>query len=189
MKLKWLKILSWRALLAGVLLGAIIHIGTTLAIPYTSNASAFMKLAPQLPTNKLVIVPPASPKRQLLPFMMPNVRYALCRFNIHRSPVRIRAQLLDPSWTLALYSKAGDNFYIAMGLSSRRLDISIDLVRPAAKFLGLFSTSNSLAADQTKVPVPHETGLLVIRAPINGTAFADEVDRALKQASCRPIEE
>ena len=188
MKLKWLRTLSWRTLVAGVMAGAIIHICTTLAIPYTNNASAYMKLAPNLPLNQLVIAPPATPRTQLLPFVMPDVRYALCRFSIHRSPVRVRARLLDPSWTLALYTPAGDNFYIAMGLSSRRLDIAFDLVRPAPRFLGIFSTSHNIGTDQTKVPTPDETGLLVIRAPINGAAYSNEVEKALKQARCSPIE-
>ena len=185
---KWFSILSWHTIIAGILAGGIIHILATLAIPYTASTTAYKQLAPSLPVNKLVVTPVASAKSQTLPFMTPEVRVALCRYNISRGPVRISARLLDPSWTLALYTPQGDNFHTTTGLSSQRNDVTFDLISPAPKFLGIFQTSTRPAQDRVTVTVPQKTGLMVLRAPINGTAFTQEVTDAMKLASCRRLE-
>lgn len=184
---KWLKLFTLRTLflaVLGFLAGGIIHICYTLAIPYASDASAYKHLAPKLPINQITLADPVAGGEQLLPFVTPGVRYALCHYNIHRGPVKITARLLDPSWTLALYTPFGDNFYVASGLETKRLDIAFELVPPGERFLGLFSTARTVATDRNKIPVPSTSGLLVIRAPIGGAAFAREVDEALKLASC-----
>jgi len=188
MKLKTLlTIFNWRAILAGILAGGIIHIVVTLAIPYISTSSAFIQISAAIPGNKLTIAPIASARSQLMPFMTPDVRYALCRYDIARGPVRISARLLDPSWTLALYTPQGDNFHTTSGLATRRNDVSFDLVPPAPKFLGLFPTSVPTTSERVTVNVPQKIGLMVLRAPINGTAFTEEVDKTLKLASCRSV--
>ena len=185
---KWLKILSLRAIVAGCIAGGILHILIALAIPYVNTTSAFNNVAPVLPENKLLIAPVATSKSALLPFMTPEVRYALCRYNIHKGPVRISARLLKPSWTLALYTPQGDNFHTTTGLASQKNDVTFDLIPPAKKLFGLFSLSTPTASDRVTVQVPGKTGLMVLRAPISGTAFTDEVEKTLQLASCKHIE-
>ena len=186
--IKWLSKLSWRACLAGILAGGIIHIVVTLAIPFVAKSKAFVQIARLLPENKLKIISHVTARTQILPFMTPDVRYALCRYNIARGPVRISARLLDPSWTLALYTPQGDNFHITTGLASQRNDVSFDLVPPAPKLLGIFPTTVRTVSDRVMVNVPEKTGLMLLRAPVHGTAFAAEVDKTLQLASCKAVE-
>ncbi len=184
---KLFRLLSWRAILAGILAGGIIHIIAVLAIPYIASTSAYVQLSPILPLNKLMIAPVANARSTLMPFMTPDVRYALCRYDISRGPVRISASLLDPSWTLALYTPQGDNFHTVTGLNSRQNNVSFDLIPPAPKFLGIFTTSARTASDRVTVNVPQKIGLMVLRAPISGAAFTQEVETTLKLTKCRRV--
>ena len=186
MKFGWFRKFGVRPLAGGILAGGILHICTTLAIPYTSTTAAYRSLKTSLPKNQMMILPPASAENQLLPYMTPEIRIAICRYDISREPVQITANLLDPSWTLALYTPQGDNFYIATGSPNRPLKVSFDLVPPAERFLGIFKTSQSVASDKQQVEVPDKQGVVIIRAPINGTAFAQEVETALRLSNCRP---
>ena len=183
------KFLNWRAIAGGILAGGIVHILVTLAIPYYSPKTPFRMLAATLPLNQMTIAPATTSRSQLLPYMTPQVRHAFCRYDIHRGPVRISARLLDPSWTLAFYTPQGDNFHTVTGLATRTNDVTFDLVRPADRFWGLFSFRKAVRTDRPTVETPQKTGLVVLRAPVNGTAFTSQTVKALELARCTLVDE
>ena len=51
---KWLSEVSWRTVIGALLLGGIIHITATLAVPLLSSGHAFAKLRDTLPANRMV---------------------------------------------------------------------------------------------------------------------------------------
>ena len=82
-----------------------------------------------------------------------------------------------------------ENFYYALGLASRDFDVSFNLVPPGQRFLGIFPSKRNAPSDRAQVQVPGKEGLLVLRAPMNGTSYAGEVDAALKRTDCRPLDQ
>ena len=84
-----------RALAAGIL-----HVTATLAVPLIGPGMAYQKLRELLPANTMVVVPPALPGKQLLPFLMPDAYYGICRYSLASEPITVSAPLADLGWTL-----------------------------------------------------------------------------------------
>jgi uncharacterized membrane protein len=79
---KWLTEVSWRTIIGAVLLGGIIHILATLAVPFLGSGTAFARLRDTLPANRMVFLPPPAPGKQPLPFLTPDALYAMCRYDV-----------------------------------------------------------------------------------------------------------
>ena len=73
---------NWRLLLAATIAAMIIHIWTTLAAVREDDSPAYAALVKDLPVNQISYLQPVTPRTQALPFMMPDIRYAICPFNV-----------------------------------------------------------------------------------------------------------
>jgi uncharacterized membrane protein len=107
----WMKRLSWYTLLLALVVGGIVHIAATMILPQFAKAGAFQQLAQVLPVNRMRILPPIDATNQPLPYVGPDVRLAVCRYDVSDGPVAVKVALPDSGWMLALYTEAGDNFY------------------------------------------------------------------------------
>ncbi|HJU32713.1 MAG TPA: DUF1254 domain-containing protein [Hyphomicrobiaceae bacterium] len=184
---RWLKEASWRTLLAAALLGGVIHIAATMAVPFVSAGHALSRLRDALPVNSMVVLPPAAPGKQLLPFLAPDALYAMCRYDISVDSLVVTAPMAQAGWTLSLHTPQGDNFYVMPGQEGRQGDITLTVV-PSAERLGEFVfTPRRISPTDTNVPSPSWQGLVVIRAPLRGLAWRPETEAALQRATCRPI--
>lgn len=173
-----------KTLLTASILGGIIHICVTFAIPHVASNDAYSRLATRLSLNTMVLLPPATPSAQLWPFQLPDQHIALCLYDASRGPVTIKASLPTKGWTLALYTPAGDNFYIAPGTADRRIDVSAQLIASSDRFIAVSPDRRMAAGLQTEIRLPAPQGLLVIRAPIKGQAYRNEPLRELQAATC-----
>jgi uncharacterized membrane protein len=80
--LRWL---LW--LIAGVLLGGIVHLLTVLLLPRTASQDAYSRMAPIAPVNAVAQVPEPSPQNAVIPFMDPAFATAVCRYDLTRSTI------------------------------------------------------------------------------------------------------
>lgn len=171
---------------AALFASAILHILATLATPALTPASGYSQLARDLPVNAMQILPPVTPDAQPAPFLSPDARYAVCRFDTKEGAVAISAVLPESGWVLALYSPAGDNFFSSVGSPARRPDVSILLVpgddawRAGAQTAGVAVTG--AAATLT---IPANEGIAIIRAPDRGEAYEPRAIAELKRAQCQ----
>lgn len=182
----WLRRLSWQWLAIAVVSGGIIHILATLVVPKLASGSAWHRLAGKLPANRMIVLPPAIAGSQPLPFIGPDVRMALCRFDLSQGAVVIAATLPDKGWTLGLYSREGDNFFAVPAQEFRRAEVRFTLVPPADSLLGLFNWGRGVDTTASQVSVPRSDGLVVLRAPMRGRAYQSEIEALLARASCSP---
>lgn len=180
-----LRLVKWRLVVAALLSVGILHILATLATPSLTAASAFARLKTQLPANKMVVLEPLSPEKQMLPFLPADSRYAMCRFDMAKGPVSVAASLPDAGWSLALYTPEGDSFYVATGAQGQRTDLSVLLVSTDDRFMGLTPEARGVPADRiASVPVAARQGLAVVRAPDRGFAYKAMTESLLKLANC-----
>ena len=165
---------------------AILHIAATLAAPELAPSHAYEMISKELPLNSMQILPPVAPATQRLPFMAPDARYALCRFDTKDGAVSLTATLPGPGWVVALYSTAGDNFFTSVAQPGRRTDISLLLVPSDERFRGLTpEASGAVASPQDPVlTVPAQTGIAIVRAPEQGQAYRARNLAELKRARC-----
>lgn len=183
-----LRHLAYYLLLILVLAG-LLHILGVLALPHLSSQTAWKRLAPLGEANTMVKLSPPGTGKPVLPMMAPDIRYAVCRFDLSDGPVRLITPTENGLWLVALYTPAGENFYAVTAK---------DLVRPL--FNLIIATENQTVieegvdapvdADQVAVVrSPTFEGLAVIRAPLEGQSEAASADAALTNAYCGPYSE
>jgi uncharacterized membrane protein len=173
--------LFWIA--AGMLLGGILHILVVLGTPRTADDTAMRRVAEVAPVNEAVVLPPATPETQLAAYMAPDVRYALCRYDISKDPVSVRTPLLEGTWSIALYDELGQNFYTITGADLQRREAEL-ILAPSEDGSSALPFGSDAPTTAITVSVPARTGLLVIRAPDGGPGRRGEIERALGQVTC-----
>ena len=142
------------------------------------------RLGETLPANRMRVIPPATSENQLVPFVGPDVRLAVCRYDVTDGPVNVIATLPDKGWSLGIYTMQGDNFYVIPATEFRRSEVTFQLIPQSEKFLGLFSMSRGVEASASQIPVLQPQGLVVVRAPMRGRAYQAETEAFLQRAEC-----
>jgi uncharacterized membrane protein len=184
---KWLSKVGWRTVMGALLLGGIIHITATMAVPLIGSGHAFSRLRETLPANRIVLLPPAAPGVQPLPFLPPDALYAMCRYDVSVDSLVVTALMAQAGWTLSLHTPQGDNFYVMPAQEMRRGEVSLTVV-PSAERLGEFAAApRRVSSQETQVSSPSWEGLVVVRAPLKGLAWRAETEAALRRATCTPV--
>ena len=129
----WLKTVRWQVVAVALVCGGIVHIAATLLVPHLATGNAVQRLFADLPANRMRVLPATRPDSQSLPFMSPDARYAVCRFDIGGGPIVVSALLPDKGWSFALYTPDGDNFYAVPAPDARRAEVSFVLVPPVER--------------------------------------------------------
>jgi uncharacterized membrane protein len=163
-----------------------IHIVAVLTLPALAPQNAWARLAPLGPQNSMIVLPPPSPAQQTMPMMSPDVRYAFCRFNIADGPVRLRANVPDDLWLVALYTQEGDNFYTVAGTDMRRGRVNLVIAKPEQQVAEAGVDAPEESDDVVVVKSPVTEGIVVIRAPLSGASRAARAEEALKATYCGP---
>lgn len=167
-----------------VLLSAFIHLVAVLSLPHLAPKSAWARVSALADPNQMIVLPAASPAHQSLPLMAPDVRYALCRFNLDSGPVRLSTQILDGLWLITFYTPSGENFYAITGRELKRNQIEIIISRKNE--LGVKAGASLLDEidDLVVVDSPVQEGIAVIRAPLLGPSYISQTEAALHRSTC-----
>jgi uncharacterized membrane protein len=182
--LRRLRNVNWRLVAAALFAIGILHIVATLAAPEFAATTAYDQLVEDLPLNTMHVLPPVSPATQRLPFMSPDARYAICRFDSTDGAVSLTASLPGPGWVLALYSPEGDNFFASVAQPGRRTDISLLLV-PSEDRIGAAPEARKAAAQEESVlAIAAQAGVALLRAPDQGQAYATRNLAELGRSRC-----
>ncbi len=180
------KYINWQLVLAVPVAAGILHIGATLAAPYLTAASAYSRLAPGLPVNRMRLLNVSTPGAEPLPFLSPDARYAMCRFDTSGGPVTFASTLPpDIGWTLTVMTPQGDNIYAAASVAARPTPIQLALVPSEEAFLGVTPEARGIARDAQQPTVVSATrGIIIVRAPDKGFSYQRHADAVLKDARC-----
>jgi uncharacterized membrane protein len=187
--IKWLARIrppNLRIALAALCAMGILHICATLTAPLFSVTTAFARLEPLLPVNEMKILPPVTPEAQPLPFLTPDVRYAMCRYDSTGGPVTVTAVLPGRGWSLALHTPNGDNVYAATGRDDRSTTLRLRIVPTEDRFFGLSPEAQGMARPTARTQTVASTrGVAIIRAPDKGQAYQRIIEADLLRAHCR----
>lgn len=180
--------LSIAMLATSLVTGGILHIVTTFAIPLLNTGSAFDRLKWQLETNAMKILEPDALGGLPLPFLSPDNRYAMCRFDISQGGVYVSAVMPDIGWSLTLYTPQGDNFYAVPGQEGRTIEANFNIVPASDRLLLPVPGQRRSDTDASQVTSPTREGLVVVRAPNRGAAHQYATETALRRVTCRAID-
>ena len=181
----WMREIGWRTLVGAVLLGGIVHIGATFAAPVFGSGNAYQQLQRTLPLNSMVVLPPLAPGAQVLPYLPPDMLYAMCRYELTGGPVSVTAAAAGPGWVLSLHTPQGDNFYVMPGDQLRRGEVSF-LVVPSG-IADAAHIQRRASPTDTQVASPTLEGLIVVRAPVYGRAWQAQTEAILRRSSCTQV--
>jgi uncharacterized membrane protein len=134
----------------------------------------------------MIQLPALTPGHEIMPMMAPDVRYAFCRFDLARGPVRLKGAVPNDLWMVAFYTPEGDNFYTVSGvdMKSAQLDLVIAKADQPVAEAGVDAPEESDEVFVIKSPV--EQGIAMIRAPLSGPSRAPREEDALKATACGP---
>ncbi len=174
-----------RLILSALCAMGILHICATLAAPAMMGRSAYDRLSAMLPLNEMVVLKPITPEFQPLPYLTPDVRYAMCRYDTSEAPVIVEAALPGRGWSLALHSPQGDNVYAATGQDGRVTTLKLRIMPTSDRFMGLTPEALGIA-DTSEKPqtVRAARGVAVVRAPDKGRAYSPFIEKDLYTVRC-----
>jgi uncharacterized membrane protein len=176
---------SLRHVAAAFFAAGILHLCIALAAPHLSDSLAYRQFTEDLPLHKFESLAPVTPESQKLPFMGPDARYAACRFDATGGVVAVEVQLPAPGWVLSIFTPAGENIYSAVAQPSRALSVSLRLLPSDDRAADLSQEARGLAGrEDGSLAVVAEQGLLLLRAPDQGTAYRARNLAGLARASC-----
>jgi uncharacterized membrane protein len=177
--LRWL---LW--LIAGVLLGGIVHLLTVLLLPRTASQDAYSRMAPIAPVNAMAPVPEPSPQNAVIPFMDPAFAAAVCRYDLSNGPLKLSAPVSTAYTSVSFYSRRGVVYYAINDRAAGRRVIELDLMT-AAQRNALPDDEEVTAADRLIVESPTATGLIVLRALAPEPGLMTVAREALTRARCQ----
>ena len=176
--------IKWFWLAAAVLAGVFVHIATVLAVTQFGSHRGIAAVAQIPQINSMVVLPLVAAGHQLLPFMSPSTRYAVCRFDLRKGPVVIHATLGSDSWTVALYSATGANVYAVSGADLQQRDVELLLSATQDSQGASLPITRDAAATTITVGMPTHTGVAMISAPMASMAEGNTAARLLTLAVC-----
>jgi uncharacterized membrane protein len=172
-------------LLAGVLLGGIVHFASILLLPRTATQDAYSRLEATTQVNTVTPLPAASPDNDIIPFMDPAFAVAVCRYDLSEAPLKLTTPVGQAYTSLSFYTRFGVAYYAINDRAAGRRTIELDLMTSAQR-AQLPEDEEVTAADRLIVESPTPTGLVVLRA-LGPEPSAMAVARGiLAAAQCRP---
>jgi uncharacterized membrane protein len=172
-------------LLAGCLLGGIVHLISVLVLPNTATQDAYSRLAPLGAANTVAAVPQPSPQSEVMPFMDPALAMAVCRYDLSAGPMKLSVPLSPAYTSVSFYTRRGVAYYAINDRAAGRRQIELQLMT-AAQRSDLPEDEEVTAADRLIVESPSLTGLILLKALATEPGLMPAARAALSRATCQP---
>lgn len=177
---------GFRIALAAIVAFLAVHIAATLGKQNELANSAYARLEPTLPLNRMSVLPAITPATQFLPFTGPDTRWAMCRFDTSNGAIIVNATLPEPGWSLTIFDRYGHSLQSAAGLPDRPIEFTVTILPKQDRFLGLSrEPASGESEDRPSLTVLADSGLVALRAPDKGLAYSKIVDDQIRTATCR----
>jgi uncharacterized membrane protein len=118
-------------IVAGVLLGGVVHLVSVLALPRIASQDAYSRLTPITKLNTVTALPPADPGNTLMPFMDPAFATAVCRYDLSGGPIKLAVPVSQSYTSVSFYTRSDVAYYAINDRSAGRKVIELDLMTEA----------------------------------------------------------
>ena len=182
----WFKDDNWRWVLITFVMAGIIHILAVLNLPSLAPKSAYVRLQNSLPVNTMKILNSVDEDNPIIPMLAPDVRYAICRYDLSNGPVTIKSGIPNEFFSIAAHDKIGQNFYIISGQALQRSDLYMVITQDKDTTQAEVDASEESDADDViAVQSKDAEGIILLRAPVKGPSYANSVEAILSKATCQ----
>jgi uncharacterized membrane protein len=150
-------------ILAGILLGGVVHLVSVLALPRIATQDAYSRLAPITKLNAVTELPPAEPGNTLMPYLDPALAVAVCRYDLSGGPLKLTVPVSQAYTSVSFYTRNELAYYAINDRSAGKKVIELDLMTEA-QHNELPEDEEVTSADRLIIDSPSTTGLIVIKA-------------------------
>jgi uncharacterized membrane protein len=172
-------------ILAGVLLGLVVHLVSVLALPRIATQDAYSRLTPMTKENAVTQLPLADPNTSPMPFMDPAFALAICRYDLSGGPLKLKVPVSQSYTSVSFYTRNEIAYYAINDRSAGKKVIELDLMTEA-QHNALPEDEEVTAADRLIIDSPSATGLIVMKALAAEPGLMTQAQASLAAATCAP---
>ncbi|MBR0992243.1 DUF1254 domain-containing protein [Bradyrhizobium japonicum] len=172
-------------IVAGVVLGLVVHLVSVLALPRIATQDAYSRLTPMTKLNGVSQLPLADPQTSPMPFMDPAFALAICRYDLSSGPIKLTVPVSQAYTSVSFYTRNEIAYYAINDRSAGRKVIELDLMTEA-QHSELPEDEEITAADRLIIDSPSTTGLIVMKALAPEPGLMPQAQATLAAASCGP---
>jgi uncharacterized membrane protein len=170
-------------ILAGVLLGLVVHLVSVLALPKIASEDAYSRLTPLTKLNAVTQLPAADPGNTLMPYLDPAFAVAICRYDLSTGPIKLKVPVSQAYTSVSFYTRNELAYYAINDRSAGKKVIELDLMTEA-QHNDLPEDEDVTAADRLIIDSPTATGLIVVKALAPEPGLMAQAQASLAAASC-----
>ena len=170
-------------ILAGVILGLIVHLVSVLALPRIATQDAYSRLTPMTSLNTVTQLPPADPQNSPMPFMDPAFALAICRYDLSGGSLKLKVPVSQAYTSVSFYTRNDIAYYAINDRSAGKKVIELD-VMTEAQHDRLPEDEEITAADRLIIDSPTATGLIVMKALAAEPELMTQARASLEAATC-----
>jgi uncharacterized membrane protein len=171
-------------IVTGVVLGAIVHLVSVLALPRIASQDAYSRLTPTTKLNAVTLLPPADPGYALMPYMDPAFAVAICRYDLSGGPLKLTVPVSQAYTSVSFYTRNEVAYYAINDRSAGKKVIELDLMTEA-QHNELPEDEDVTAADRLIIDSPTATGLIVMKALAPEPGLMVQAQATLAASNCR----
>jgi uncharacterized membrane protein len=171
-------------ILAGVLLGGIVHLVSVLALPRIATQDAYSRLTPMTKLNAVTALPLADANNAPMPLMDPAFAMAICRYDLSGGPIKLTVPVSQAYTSVSFYTRNEVAYYAINDRSAGRKVIELDLMTEA-QHSDLPEDEDVTAADRLIIDSPTTTGLIVLKALAPEPGLMPQAQASVAAASCK----
>ncbi|QWG20145.1 DUF1254 domain-containing protein [Bradyrhizobium sediminis] len=171
-------------IIAGVVLGAVVHLVAVLALPRIATQDAYSRLAPITKLNAVTALPLADPGNAPMPFMDPAFAIAICRYDLTSGPIKLAVPVSQAYTSVSFYTRNEVAYYAINDRSAGRKVIELDLMTEA-QHAELPEEEDVTSADRLIIDSPTATGLIVLKALAPEPGLMTQAQATLAASSCK----
>jgi uncharacterized membrane protein len=170
--------------IAGVLLGLIVHLVAVLALPRIATQDAYSRLTPTTKLNAVTQLALPDPSNAPMPFMDPAFAVAICRYDLSDGPIKLAVPVSQAYTSVSFYTRSEVAYYAINDRSAGRKVIELDLMTEA-QHADLPEEEDVTSADRLIIDSPTTTGLIVMKALAAEPGLMPQAQASLAAASCQ----
>jgi uncharacterized membrane protein len=171
-------------IIAGVLLGLIVHLVAVLALPRIATQDAYSRLTPMTKLNAVTQLPVADPSNAPMPFMDPAFAVAICRYDLSGGPIKLAVPVSQAYTSVSFYTRSEVAYYAINDRSAGRKVIELDLMTEA-QHAELPEEEDVTSADRLIIDSPTDTGLIVMKALAPEPGLMPQAQASLAASRCQ----
>ncbi|GLK67871.1 DUF1254 domain-containing protein [Hansschlegelia plantiphila] len=171
------------ALALGLTLGGLVHIASLLAVPSLARDSAYDRLSGANADGRFAVLADDGGEADALPFRDPAFVTAVCRYDLSRGSVTIRAALPSTYGVLSVHNRSGLPFYALTDRATT--DGAVEVTILSAEDVAAAEVQDPPEGRPAlRIVSPTPTGFVLVRLFASGESARPGLRDLASKASC-----